>query len=522
MSRAKPKRPSKQAATQPSDPAHQQQFVQLLKQLHDAVNSGSLIVAMQAMPRIAKLHEEFPKNVNVLVLMGRGYMAIRNTPESLTYYKKALALMPTEPDINFQYGVALENAGHLDHALDRYERVLQQRPNHFYAMRNRVTTLNSLGRTNDAFEAYQQLVEKYAGTDLDPDQLNALAITGATFAPDRTDAKESLETLESRIEEAGDRELIRAGSIQLARLHKHFKQYDEAFDWYVKGKDVEKDEWDCDEYSRRIDRLIDCWSNNSIPFSQARNIDGSRLIFIIGMPRSGTSLIEQMLGQLRTIEPGGEMTVIDSEIPRSERVSLRHATRLPLDPVLYSQAVIDAMSKNAMKGYNKVSKRLVVTDKQPYNYALAPMIAHMLPGARFIHCTRDPISTCFSNYSTAFTQLHMHTHDLYWLGRYYADYERVMEAWKKLPEVEMIDLPYEEVVSEPEPLLRSVLDFLGQEWDDGILRFHESERTVLTASRDQVRQELYTSAIAKYKPFEHRLDDLRRGLEEGRARPHGA
>ena len=115
--------------------------------------------------------------------------------------------------------------------------------------------------------------------------------------------------------------------------------------------------------------------------------------------------------------------------------------------MLYPQAVIDAMSKNAMKGYNKVSKRLVVTDKQPYNYALAPMIAHMLPGAKFIHCTRDPISTCFSNYSTAFTQLHMHTHDLYWLGRYYADYERVMGAWEKLPEVEMIDLPYEELVS---------------------------------------------------------------------------
>ena len=320
MSRAKPKRQSKQAASQPTDPAQLQKFVQLLKQLHDAVNSGSLIVAMQAMPRIAKLHEEFPKNVNVLVLMGRGFMAIRNTHESLNYYKKAIALMPTEPDINFQYGVALESAGHLDHALDRYDRVLQQRPNHFYAMRNRVTTLNALGRTDEAFEAYQQLSEKYAGSDLDPDQLNALAITGAGFAPDRTDPRESLETLKSRITDTGDRELVRAGSIQLARLHKHFKQYDEAFDWYEKGKNVEKDEWDCDEYSRRIDRLIDCWSNNSIPFSQAKGIDGSRLIFIIGMPRSGTSLIEQMLGQLRTIEPGGEMTVIDSEIPKSERV----------------------------------------------------------------------------------------------------------------------------------------------------------------------------------------------------------
>lgn len=521
MPPAKPKRQSKPDQSQPLNPAQQQKFVQLLKNLHDAVNSGSLMIAMQAMPKLHELHERFPKNVNVLVLLGRGYMAIRNMPESLVYYKKAVTLMPTETDINFQYGIALENAGHLDHALDRYERVIKERPNHFYALRHRVSTLDSLGRKDEAYEAYTKLREQFRDTQLDPEQLNALAITSASFAPDRTDAGECLETLESRIENTGDRDLIRAGSIQLGRLHKHFKQYDEAFEWYLKGKSVDKDDWDCDEYSRRIDQLIECWRDHQIPFSQAKNIDGSRLIFIVGMPRSGTTLAEQMLGQLKTIEPGGEMTVIDSEIPRSERVTLRHATRLPIDHTNYTQAIIDAMSKNAMKAYNKVSKRLAVTDKQPYNYALAPMIAHILPGAKIIHCTRDALDCCFSNFTTAFTHLQMQSHDLYWLGRYYADYERVMRAWHELPEVEMIDLSYEELVQDPETHIRRVLGFIGHGWSDDILQFHESDRTVMTASRDQVRKKLYTSSIAKYKPFEHRLDELKRGIEDGRARPHG-
>lgn len=505
----------------PKNPKDQQQFAALLERLHEAVNSGNIGITMQAMPKLAELYEKFPKNVNVLVLLGRGYMAIRNIPKSVEFYRKAAAIMPMEPEVNFQYGIALENHSQLEQALDRFERVLQVQPDHFYALRHVSSALDALGRKEEAYDAYVKLVEKYEDAELDEHQLNALAISAAAFAPQFTDAKSSLETLETRIEMTRDRDLLRAGSIQLARLHKHLKNNDEAFTWYERGKAVDKDQWDCDAYSKGIDELIECWRDHTFPFSKAKNIDGSRLIFIVGMPRSGTSLTEQMLAQLKTIEPGGELNIISDQIPRTEKIILRHAARLPINPRLYTQTSLDAMSKDAMKAFNKINRRLKITDKQPYNYALVPLIAHMLPGAKFIHCTRDPLDCCLSNYSTAFTQLHMQTHDQYWLGRYYADYERVMRAWHELPEVEMMDLAYEDMVQDAETQTKRMTEFLGLEWDESILRFHESERTVITASRDQVRKKLYTSSVAKYVSFEHRMNEIKRGLEEGRARPHG-
>jgi tetratricopeptide (TPR) repeat protein len=522
MPPAKPKRRTSTDPSMPLNPKDQQKFVELLKKLHMAVNSGNVEITMQAMPKLMELHERFPKNVNVLVLIGRGYMAIRNLPKSIEFYRKAIGIMPMEPDINFQYGLALENQNLLDQALDRFDRVLQKQPDNFYAMRHRTSTLDGLGRRQEAYEGYVEIVEKFKDAELDDNQLNALAITAAAFAPDYTDPRESLEGLEERIEATNDPDLLRAGSIQLARLHKLFDDHDEAFGWYERGKAVDRDDWDSEKHSANIDELIRCWSGgHEIPFSQAKNIDASRLVFIVGMPRSGTSLTEQMLSQLKDIEPGGEMNVIDAQIHRSEKAAMRHSKPLPISPHLYTQPVIDSMSKDAMKAYNKVHRRKSITDKQPYNYLLVPMIAHILPGAKIIHCTRDPLDCCFSNYTTAFTQLHMQTHDQYWLGRYFADYERVMDAWHQLPEVEMIDLPYEELVRDAEGQMRRVVEFIGHEWDDSILRFHESERKVITASRDQVKKKLYTSSIAKYAPYEHRLDELKRGLEEGRAREIG-
>ncbi len=96
-----------------------------------------------------------------------------------------------------------------------------------------------------------------------------------------------------------------------------------------------------------------------------------------------------------------------------------------------------------------------------------------------------------------------------------------MKAWREIPEVDMIDLQYEELVSDPETQSKRVMEFLGREWTDDILEFHKSKRTVNTASRDQVRKPMYTSSVKKYLPYEHLLDDLKRGIEEGRARPHG-
>ncbi len=491
----------------------------LFHKLHEGIVQGH---APQALTKLIELQQRFPNDVNVYMLMGRAHGALGRHAESIAAYKRATELRPKEPEIEYQYGVALHKGGELDQALIQFERALYLKPDHFYALRHKSSALTDMGRDEDGYKAYLELVEKFKDVELDHDRANAIAISGARYAPKLFDAQECIDNIQAHIEGTTEEQFKKAGYFQMGRLHAHLKHYDDAFDCYTKCKLVEKGDWDPEKHSQRIDQLIDCWrTQEPIPFSKAKGVDGSRLVFIVGMMRSGTSLTEQMLAQVKEIVPGGEMNAISRSIPKGEIITMKNGQRLPLNRSLYTQGMINKMSASAMKAFNEVHRHFTVTDKQPYNYSTVPMIMHMFPGAKIIHCVRDPLDCCLSNFTQAFARMHMQTHDLYWLGRYFADYERTMKAWHEIPEVDMIDLEYEELVSDPETQSKRVMEFLGREWTEDILEFHKSKRTVNTASREQVRKPMYTSSVKKYLPYEHRLDELKRGIEEGRARPHG-
>lgn len=501
------------------NPAQQKKLKALFVKLNEAIDHGH---AAQALTKLNELSRRLPNEVNIHLAIGRAEATLGRHPDAIAAYKRAAELMPKSPEIRYKYGVALHKGGMYEEALVEFERVLYLDPDHFYALRHKSSVITDLGRTEDGYKVWLELVEKYKDADLDDDKRTAIAISGARYAPKLLDAKESIENIQAHIELSNEKPFKKAGYFQLGRLYNHLKMYDEAFEAYGKSKHVEKAQWDPEDHSKRVDQLIDCWrTDEPIPYSNASGIDGSRLIFIVGMMRSGTSLTEQMLAQVKGIVPGGEMNSIGRSLPKTEVISMKHGSRLPLDRSLYTQGRINKMSKQAMEMYNEVHRHYTVTDKQPYNYTCVPLIMHMFPGAKIISCLRDPLDCCLSNFTQAFARLHPQTHELYYLGRYYADYERTMKAWREIPEVDMIDLQYEELVSDPETQSKRVMEFLGREWTDDILEFHKSKRTVNTASRDQVRKPMYTSSVKKYLPYEHLLDDLKRGIEEGRARPHG-
>jgi cytochrome c-type biogenesis protein CcmH/NrfG len=501
-------------------PEQQRKRAMLFQKLHEAIGQG---YASQALVKLLELQKQFPDDINVCMLLGQAYSALGGHKDAIASFKKAVKLAPKQPEIILQYGIALQQANELEQALTQFDRVLSHKPDHFYALRYKSAVLNDLGREDEGYAVWQKLDEAYRDVNLDPERANALAISGAHYAPKRIDAQECVDRLEVHIAESKERHFRRAGYFQLGRLYTHLSQYDKAFDAYTESKMVDRDEWDPDEHSRRIDQLIECWKTDQpIPFSDAKGVDGSRLVFIVGMMRSGTSLTEQMLAQCKDITPGGEMSAIDRTMPKSERMTMKHGQRLPLNRALYTKSTLNTMASSAMKVYNAVDPLRTVTDKQPYHYLFLPLIAHLFPGAKIIHCVRDPLDCCLSNFTMAFWRVHMQTHDPYWLGRYYADYERVMDAWREVPEVDMIDLRYEDLVSDPETQSKRVMEFLGHAWSEEILDFYKSERTVHTASRAQVRRPIYTSSVQKYLPFEHRMGEIKRGIEEGRARSHPA
>ena len=496
--------------------AKQQEVMNFLGRCYQELRAGNID---SALPKLEQVRDQYPDCMDVHSLLGGAYMNMRRFDDSLAAYKKALAFVPKQPDINYQYGLALESAGDFQHAHDRFDRVLQHRKNDFNALCHKCSSLCKLNRYEDALGVYNDIKASFKHDELTSGQADLLALTAVLLAPDHLDAQQCIDALKERIElENASNETKRAGYAQIGRLYKHLKMSDEEFHAFASCKAVDNAQWDPDQYSQSINTLIDCWTNNcAAPTSSNTGFDGSRLIFIVGMTRSGTSLTEQMLAQLKGVEPGGEMNAIDSTIPKSERDE-RFPLPLPLQSHLYDLRGIDKMAKDAAAWYNAIHKRNSITDKQPFNYVYVPLIARMFPGAKFIHTKREPLDCCLSNLMTSYSQLHPHTHDQYWLGRYYADYERVMDAWSTLPEVNMIDLQYEQLVAQPESEMRRVIEFLGIQWSDDVLDFHSSVRKVKTASREQVNKPLYNTSVNRYHRYEHLLGELQRGLREGRSR----
>lgn len=224
-------------------------------------------------------------------------------------------------------------------------------------------------------------------------------------------------------------------------------------------------------------------------------------IFILGMPRSGTSLLEQMLASHTDVYGGGELAYLPSMIRFGNRGFRRDKKFRNLE---YWRWV----RENYLKLVSRVSDgSRFVTDKLPNNFQFIGFITKLFPEAKIIHCNRHPVSVCHSMYKVNFATDNHYAQDLTHLGQYYVEYRRLMDFWRA-EEIEFFDHHYEELVGDPSRSLRRVLDYCGLDWQDGLLEFHKSERIVRTASNLQVRQPLYASSLESWKKYERQLQPL--------------
>jgi hypothetical protein len=236
-------------------------------------------------------------------------------------------------------------------------------------------------------------------------------------------------------------------------------------------------------------------------------------VFIVGMPRSGTSLVEQILSCHRDVYAAGELRNIRkltvSLVPNFDKRNDEADAPVRLDQPLLSAAAeryLDQLRKTA-------GDAIRVTNKMPYNFLYLGLIALMFPRARIIHCVRDPIDTCLSWYFQNFERGNFSSFDLRHAGLYYRQYERLMAHWGEVLDLPIMEVRYEEHVGAPEKVCRDMLDFLELDWDPACLRFHESSRFTRTASRDQVREPIYTSSAGRWRNYEPHLGPLIEALE---------
>jgi hypothetical protein len=227
-------------------------------------------------------------------------------------------------------------------------------------------------------------------------------------------------------------------------------------------------------------------------------------VFVIGMPRSGTTLVEQILASHPDIHGAGELGTMGR---------LAAAIKPPGFPA--AVCGLDAADRAAIgrRYLDRVrplaAGRSRVVDKMPGNFVFAGLIRLALPRARIIHCRRDPVDTCLSCYQRLFLGEQGFTYDLGELGRFYRSYLRLMAHWRQMmPPDRFIEVDYEEVVDDVEGQARRLIDFCGLEWNESCLEFHRNERQVRTASVNQVRQPIYRGSVGRWRRHEAHLGPL--------------
>jgi tetratricopeptide (TPR) repeat protein len=299
----------------------------------------------------------------------------------------------------------------------------------------------------------------------------------------------------------------------LGRLYDKHGKYAQAFAHYRAGNQLMPATFDARAWQERITNLIDIFSHDALVRAPRADNRSERPIFIVGMPRSGTTLVEQILSMYPEVAAAGELA--DISLLADQLQELLEHTSSANDLTRLSRGQYDSLAQRYLDLLGgRFPNALRVTDKMPQNFLHLGWIALLFPGARVIHCVRDPLDACLSCYFQMFTGDHPYAYDLANLGAYYRQYQRLMDHWRAILDIPIFELRYEDLVREPEKLGRAMVEFCGFKWDPRCLEFYKSERSVATASFQQVRQPIYSSSLGRWQHYADHLEPLKKALAD--------
>ncbi|TGT61295.1 sulfotransferase family protein [Mesorhizobium sp. M00.F.Ca.ET.170.01.1.1] len=444
---------------------------------------------------------EEPNNAYYHLSLGEAYTKVSEYSLAIRHMLYALELRPDLVDTLCALGRAYIDSDKPDLALPLYERALKLSPDHPKVRIGLASALSSLGRMDEAGAYLKKSIERRINV---PTAYYDLVQT-QKFAEEPPELRSILEELgNARLEPDGAQRLHHAAGKVLNDL----KQYKDAFYHFNKAKHALGYKFDINLHRLWIDSLIETFTPelfaNRYGFGDPSEVPA----FVVGMPRSGTTLTEQILASHPDVYGAGEL----SKLRRvANGVGLKMSSAGDLSqPVgsLTPELIRTLVQEHLSYLRERAPAALRIVDKMPHNFELIGLIALLFPNASIVHCRRDAIDNCVSCFMLNFSEAHSYNTDLRTLGLYYREYDRLMRHWNEVLPGRIFENRYEIMVEDQEAQSRRLVDYLGLPWDDACLRFFDREGSVTTPSRWQVRQPIYKSSVKRWKNYEKEIQPL--------------
>ena len=450
--------------------------------------------AVQLGPKMAEVHHGLGA---ALLKRGEGGPAIH-------HLECAVALRPDFPEALFELGNALRGERRIELAAARFDDAIALRPSYAEAYLNRAGCLQMLGEFDEARRLLESAIAQNPNlSEAHHELVRARKIT------------ETDRPIVARIE------TLLAGKAldEKDRCNLHFalgKAYDDLGDWerafenFAPANRLKRRALDYDPGKLEAQFSEICETFGAAFFEARRGFGNTseRPVFLVGMPRSGTTLVEQILASHPDIHGAGELPIIGRLAARLHR-ELGVEQSYPGCADILDEAASLALAQPYLDHLLALDDEAArVTDKMPSNFIHLGLIALLFPKARIIHCRRHPADTCLSCYFQNFSLPLRFAYDLRDLGYYYRQYERLMTHWREVLPLPIHDIEYEALIADPEKESREIIAYCGLDWDAACLRSHEHKRTVDTASVWQVRQPIYNSSVEKWRAYEKHLGPL--------------
>mgnify|MGYP005842743717 CR=1 FL=1 len=447
-----------------------------------------------------------PRNADAHQWLGLAYFQIGQHREAVDHATRAAKLEPMSAERWFVLADLYRHIGLWNEARQTFEKATWLDKNHTGAVAGLAQIMGAMGEREQALAL---VAPAAARDDAHPE---AVAVH-ADLCLQLGKPEEGLERLRRHAERndlpAGARQRL---LFQLGHVYQAMDRYDEAFETFASANKLHTRRWDRAGFRASVDRAIADWSPEAYANVAPCPIPSDRPVFIVGMPRSGTTLVEQIIASHPRCYGAGELGVTRHVMARLHNT--RSASVLPIPPPsrIGPDDVVQAAAFyiRALKSIEATADR--VTDKLPLNFLYLPLLARMFPSGHFIHCLRDPVDTCLSCWTHHFAGPMHFAYDFDDLAAFYADYLRLMRHWTETLGVPALEVRYERLVAEQEPQIRRIVESLRIEWNDACLRFHENPRLAMTVSMEQVRRPMYATAVARHERYGERLDPLRQAL----------